>query len=310
MNASRQSHPGWLPVVVSGCVLGAGALSWLTWREHTDGLQAQAALRARIAARDFVVSQSPQPSEATEKSLRDELAAVRRATGAFSTALAGQSPAALEIAVPARPVDAYFELAAYVEKNRALAATARTTIAENERFGFTLYQTEGPAEDLLPAVARQAAALRHLLECLFESTPEALLAVQRERPRTMSQQAARHPGGEVRPTPVGTEAAGKDYFSIDPALSLFTPGETDTLAFRVEFLGRTSSLRGFLNSLGAFKLPLFVRSVEVEPLATAPATHASRNGEPDAALPAVAQNLSKFAVVVELVELVRRPTNP
>jgi hypothetical protein len=309
MNFLRQIHLGWLPVVVAGCVVGAGALGWLAWRERASGLKARVALQAKMAERDSAASQSPQPSEATVEALRAELAAVQRSSSGLATALAGQAPSALAASAPAKPVDAYFELAAFVEKNRALAAAARTTLPENERFGFSLYQAEGPAEDVLPAVARQAAVLGHLLECLFESAPQALLAVQRERPLTAAQLAVRRAGAEARPAPPAAEGAAKDFFALEPSLSLFAPGETDTTAFRVEFVGRTASLRGFLNSLAAFKLPLFVRSVEVEPLAAGQAIpSAGTNAE--ITLPVVAQNVSKFAVVVELVELVRRPTNP
>jgi hypothetical protein len=311
MNAPRSSHLSWLPILVVGCVLVAGALGWLAWQERANGYKAQAALRAKVAERDFAIAQSPQPSEATEKTLRDEVAALRQSMRSLATALAGQASASLESAAPANPVDAYFELATFVEKNRALAAAARTSLAENERFGFSLYQTEGPGLEILPAVARQAGVMRHLLECLFESSPHMLLAAQRERPLTSAQRAARRAGGDTRVAPVGSEAATRDYFAIDPALSLFAPGETDTMAFRVEFTGRTSALRGFLNALAAFKLPLFVRSVEVEPLASNQLPSAGPTGtESTAPLPVIAQNVSKFAVVVELVELVRRPTNP
>ncbi len=312
MSTARPSHPGWLALAVAGCMLGAGLLAWLGWRERAALQQAETALRAKAAERDRVAAQSPQPSAITVEKIETELAAVRRATVTLETALAGQSPALLEREMPAKPVDAYFELAAYVEKNRALAAAARTAVPENGRFGFAMHQTEGPTEDLVPAVARQSDVLRHLLEALFEAAPQALGAVQRERPLSAAQLTARRMG-PVRtvPTAATGETAPEDFFTLEPALSLFVPGQVDTLAFRLEFVGRTASLRAFLNSLAAFKLPLFVRSVEVEPLAsTATADAAGVDKAAEVAVPVVTQNLSKFAVVVELVELIRQPTGP
>lgn len=308
MTAVRPSSAGWLPVVVAGCVLGAGALGWLAGRERAALQQAERALRAKAAERDLAAAQSPQPSATTVERIEAELEDVRRATAALEAALAGPAPEA-----PGRPVDAYFELAAFVERNRALAAAARTAISESGRFGFASHQTEGPAEEVLPAVARQASALRHLLEALFESSPQALVAVQRERPLTAAQLAARRAGpGRLTPAPVAGEAAPQDFFVLEPALSLFIPGHVDTTAFRLEFVGHTASLRAFLNSLAAFKLPLVVRSVEVEPLAAAGRADAAASDRTagDVLLPVVSPNVSKFAVVVELVELVRRPTGP
>ena len=313
MSAFRQSTAGWLPMALTGCVLGAGALGWLAWKERAALQQAELALRAKAAERDLAAAQSPQPSAGTLERIEADLEAVRRATTALEAALAGQSPATLAVEVPSRPVDAYFELAAFVEKNRALAAAARTAVPENGRFGFASHQTEGPAEELLPAVARQVVAMRHLLEALFESSPQALVAVQRERPLTAAQLAARRTGpGRLTPTPVGGEAAPQDFFTMEPALSLFVPGQVDTTAFRLEFIGHTASLRAFLNSLAAFRLPLIVRSVEVEPLAPTGRADAAAPDRTagDVLLPVVSQNVSKFAVVVELVELVRRPTGP
>lgn len=313
MSAFRPSTAGWLPLALTGCVLGAGLLGWLAWRERAAWRQAELALRAKAAERDLAAAQSPQPSVSTIGRIEDELAAVRRTTAAMEAALAGQSPATLAVEVPLRPVDAYFELAAYVEKNRALAAAARTAVPENGRFGFASHQAEGPGEELLPAVARQMVVMRHLLEALFESAPQALLAVQRERPLTPAQLAARRAGaGRLPPPPAGGEAAPQDFFTMEPALSLFVPGQVDTTAFRLEFLGHTASLRAFLNSLAAFRLPLIVRSVEVEPLAPAgraDATAPDRTAG-DVLLPVVAPHVSKFAVIVELVELVRRSNGP
>ena len=83
------------------------------------------------------------------------------------------------------------------------------------------------------------------------------------------------------------------------------PGRVESEAFRLEFTGQTAVLRAFLNSLAALPRPVIVRRVEVEPLtAESGASTAPVAGAP---VPLVAQNLSKFAVVVECVELLPAP---
>jgi hypothetical protein len=73
-----------------------------------------------------------------------------------------------------------------------------------------------------------------------------------------------------------------------------------TDAFRVEFAGRTQTLRVFINALAASHLPLFVRSVRVEPM---PPEQTGASSNAAAPGPIVAQTSSKFAVVIEFVEL-------
>ncbi len=309
MSSTRSAPSGWFPVTVAACVLGAGLMGWLAWEERAAGLKAGAAFRSKLAERDQISAEDPQPSVETEQRIAEELTAVRHTVAALAAKLGVESPGIFETPAPTKPVDAYFELAAYVEKNRALAAAARTVLADHERFGFASHATQGPPEEMLPFVARQAAALGPLLECLFASAPRELLAVQRERPLAAGQWAARRAGGAPRPPKdSGVSGTAADFFSIDPALSLLAPGQTDTMAFRLEFTGHTSSLRGFLNSVAASPVPLFVRSVEVEPLAAPPSAGSAADTE--AVRPVVPPTVSKFAVVVELVELVRRPTSP
>jgi hypothetical protein len=72
--------------------------------------------------------------------------------------------------------------------------------------------------------------------------------------------------------------------------------------YRLEFTGRTPALRALLNGVAAASLPLVVRRVAVEPLAAnrpGPGTDAVVAGAP---VPLIAQDLSRFAVVVEYVD--------
>ena len=74
-------------------------------------------------------------------------------------------------------------------------------------------------------------------------------------------------------------------------------------AFRLEFTGQTHSLRTFLNSLAVSKQPFFVRCVEAEPLGLGAPAGSSSSPAGGAPVPLVAQNFSRFAVVVEYLEL-------
>jgi hypothetical protein len=303
MSGARPFHFTWLHAFFVGCSAVAVSLCWAAWSEHVAHQRAEAKLRAAAGERDRVGARSPQPSVETVAQIEAELAEVRRAAKSLESSLAGQWRESPDEPAAKKSVDAYFELAAFVEKNRALAAAARTLLAERERFGFAAYQTEGPPEELLPAVDRQRKALGPLLKALFESAPQALLAVQRERPSAPAQRAAR------AAYPAAGETAPQDYFAIDPALSLHAAGAVDTMAFRLEFTGRTASLRSFLNAVAASRLPFHVRSVEVDSLAGADTRRAEPGDVADAIhVPLVAPGVSKFAVVVELVELVRQPT--
>ena len=86
---------------------------------------------------------------------------------------------------------------------------------------------------------------------------------------------------------------------------LRVPGRLEGDAFRLEFIGQTTALREFLNALAAFKLPVIVRSVEVEPLnAQLPAAASAGPPAAGAPVPLVVQNFSRFVVVVELVRLI------
>jgi hypothetical protein len=149
--------------------------------------------------------------------------------------------------------------------------------------------------------------VQYLVEALIEARPQSLLAVQRERPLTAAQRMERNQLSTTGALPPAAPAArggqAEDFLELDPALSLRMPGRVDSDAFRLEFTGQTAALRTFLNTLAAFKLPVIVRSVEVEPVATgaAPVGPAGASGPSGAPVPLVAQNSSRFAVTVEYV---------
>jgi hypothetical protein len=287
----------WLGVVLVGCFLAGGIESWLLRVYYERATQATVRLENKRQERDWLARQSPAPSAANEQAIIEDLKLAAAALADLRETLQTR-PAARP---PDKPIDAYFDIAAFVEKTRGLAARARVTLRPEERFGFGAHRNEGPEAGLVPAVFRQRVAAQELVEALLEARPQELVAVHRERPQTA---AGRNPSGPVGPGPAhqsafGAEAA--DFFEFVRAESLRVPGRVESDVFRLEFTGQTPALRAFLNSLAVLKVPAIVRRVEVEPLSMDSAMMISQEG--GAAVPLVAQNLSRFAVTVECVEL-------
>ncbi|HKB56819.1 MAG TPA: Amuc_1100 family pilus-like protein [Lacunisphaera sp.] len=290
--------------VLLACVTVLAAEAWLLRRDRQLAARAVAALEQKKQERDWLARQSPTLSGENEQAIARDVAQAQQVLIALCSALQGKDGVLLEAAPPAKSIDAYFDIAAFVEKTRAIATRTQVMIKPDERFGFASHANEGPEADLVPAVFRQRVAGQYLVEALLESRPRALLAVQREHPLTAAQQAQRNrpsaSGVAAAIAPTGLAGQPGDFFDLDGQISLRVPGRVESEAFRLEFTGQTPALRALLNSLAAFKLPAIVRSVEVEPLAAgSPATAMLATGAP---VPLVPQNMSKFSVVVELIE--------
>ncbi len=261
--------------------LGAlGTETWFLLRERQRANRAGSLLQQKITEGEWLAKQAPAPTPQNEQAIAAELTDARQALAALRTTLQGADAGWLSARPPAKPLDAFFDIAGFVEKARAAAVRAKVRVAPNESFGFAAYSTEGPALEFLPQVYRQRLVAQRLLEALFEAHPMALLGLQLE-------------------APVAAVAAEKnrtgDYFSFTPSFPLRQPGQLDTLAFRVEFSGQTAVLRDFLNRVAGFPQPFVVRSVEVEPVTGFDSPVSAKAG------PLVRQTISKFAVVVELV---------
>lgn len=297
-------------VLVLG-VLAVAAEAWLLQQARQQAARALAGLEQKKQERDWLARQAPAPSEANEQAIAQDLAQAGRALAGLRAALQPREGKLSPPAAPVKPIDAFFDIAAFVEKTRALAARAQVMLKPEERFGFATHSNEGPGEEWVPAVFRQRLAAQHLVEALLEARPRVLVGVQRERPLTAAQRAQRNQPAPAAVTavnpPAGVTGGGvpADFFEFDGATSLRVPGQVESEAFRLEFTGQTPALRAFLNSLAALPLPVIVRRVEVEPLTTESAAPAVP--EAGAPVPLVTQNLSKFAVVVECVELLPAP---
>jgi len=294
-----------LGAVLPACTLALAAEGWLLAQARQQAAQALAGLQQKQEERAWLGRQSPALSEANEQAIVRDLAQAVQVRADLRLALQGRDPKILATPPPAKPIEAYFDIAAFVEKMRATAARARVMIKPGERFGFASHANEGPEADLVPAVFRQRLVTQYLVEALLEARPRLLVSVQRERPLTAAQRDLRNQPGQAKATapaaPNGAGGVAADFFEFDAPSSLRVPGGVESEAFRLEFTGHTPALRAFLNSLAALPLRVIVRRVEVEPLlgeTVSPAAPAA-----GAAVPLVTQSLSKFAVIVECVEL-------
>lgn len=285
---------------------------WQIYTTRERARRAAGQVEAKRAERDWLARQSPALSEENARAIAADVVAAEQRAAELRAAIAGK---AWLSAPPGRPVDGYFALASFTEKMRASAVREQVALRTEERFGFATYANVGPEPDLLAPVHRQCVVMQHLLKTLFEAHPRSLVAAVRERPLTEAQRTARRvamaaAAADATANEDSSRTAGQraDFFEPDPRLRLDAPGVADGELFRVEFTGQTQALRAFLNSLATSSLPLFVRAVEVEPEAADAAAPAS--GAPPAAtapVPLVTQNFSKFAVVVECVELAPAP---
>ena len=281
-----------LPLVLVLCSAIIGGELWWLGTAKRGAQRALAALEQKKQERDWLARRIPAPSAATEEAIVAELAALRNRIGSLRSALRSPSPEPLAVPAPLRPMDAYFELAALMERARAQAIASGAMLRPDESFGFASHANEGPAPDLLVQVYRQQQAVGLLLEPLFESRPRALLRVRRQPPSGAG---------------AAERAAGEDFFTMEPGLSVRRAGLIETEAVRLEFTGQTSTLRAFLGRLAHLRHPAVVRGVDVEPM---PPTGSMRPPPIDAPVPVVQQNLSKYTVTVEFVLLIPRPAQP
>src|SRR5690606_31963030 len=148
--------------------------------------------------------------------------------------------------------DSLFALTEFAERMRRKAVEAQVALKPQESFGFASHAHEGPPVEALLVVHRQQRTVQELLDTVLAVRPQALLAVNRERPP--AQEEGGGPAGRV------------DFFAPSPALLLRQPGLMETDAFRLEFTGQTDVLRDFLAALANLSWPVLVRSVEVESL--------------------------------------------
>lgn len=236
-------------VLLAVAFAGLGAGVYLSRRSMRTAEQ-----RLQRQQREWTAVQriSPSPTPTVASALTGDVAQAAATLETLQARLrGGKRAAALETAkVPVERMDAYFDLASYVERMRASAARHQVAVTADEHFGFSAYANGGPAKDRIPAVFRQRQVLEYLLEELMAVSPLRLEKVER------GALSADIPGRE----------AEQDLFAMDPNWSVRVPDFIDTLAFRISFTGETSVLRRWLDRLAKFELPVVVRMVEAAPL--------------------------------------------
>lgn len=144
------------------------------------------------------------------------------------------------------PIECYFNLGKEVESIRNEALLANIAINAKCYFGFTKYLgTEKlPAQETLIDLDRQAGIIRLIASLLIEAAPKEILFIKREA--------------------IKGEAVTDDdvfVFPLHQRLSLHEVFYSD--AFKVSFIGKTQTLRLFLNGIEAMRNPVFIRDVEI-----------------------------------------------
>ena len=330
--ASFKSHPIFYTSLILAGALTVGQ-AWLLFSQRSATQKAAAEIEQKKQTLSNFSFQNPFPSRenlalveteraAAETTLK-EIRSLLQATGEIAESIATAVP-------PGSSTDAYFDIANYVERLRAQARAAKVLFAADNRFGFASYTTTGPERGLIGAVFTQRQYAEYLIGALLNSKnpPKEFVSLQRQRPLTEAQQrqvaealAMGQPAPTFGESGGGSRESGGDFFGIDPRTSARVPGSVDTIPFRLTFVGNTAVLRDFLNELALFKVPVVVRSVEVESLAArtsstpAPQTTSLQDlfgGGPAAPNPAevvkplVEQVDSRFIVTVEIVSLVNK----
>ena len=325
--------------------LVAVGAAWCIW-DRAAAVRAAEQKLVRVRAQiQTVADAAPSPSRETAALIEADLNRAQRALATMQSELRGRGPSAARLAAtkpPAMRTDAFFDLATFVSKSRALAQKQGVLIGPGAaNFGFSLYANEGPETALIEPVFRQRLVVNYLVDALLAARPRALLAVQRERPLSAVERKARNEAliaaaadpAATPPAPLESATTqSSDYFDLDARLSAQAPGLVEVSGFRLIFTGQTAALRALLNQLASFELPIIVRSVEVEPAAgedivAAPADEAAappppatpaasivlsapvaKAAKPAATIaPLVAKAISKFTVTVEYVELAAGP---
>jgi hypothetical protein len=327
-----KQHPLFFALITAAALIAAVEIFFIFSRRAALR-DVEAKLTEEIQRVERFNTRRPVPSEISVRRVNEDLDTHSAALSELleSLNLGGGQEIALFRRAPASRTEAFFDLANFVERMRRQADQAEVGIRPEERFGFSAFTNEGPGPDQMQAVYRQRRIMEELLNSLFAAQPRELVSVQRERPGAVANPAVEESdfgcfdgptGGGRRPPRGGGQDSG-DIFAMDPAVSARSPGFVDTMAFRFTFVGQTSSLRSFLNSVASSDLPLVVRSVEVGPVGGQQAQMQPRptrrppaggmdlfaapqmDGGPDArpvAVPLVSENFSRFTVTVEFLE--------
>lgn len=278
---------------------------------------ANAQLKSSMSKADASAKQTPAPSQenldaATKnvEELKAELADVDHTLQ--------DTPLKIDN-IPTKDFDLLSQITSYQDKLNELAKGKGVLLPTGDytsyTFGMSLYLGRGvtaPPADKFAAVFKQVKVLDYILGHLMEDAklPEQkmkIVSIQREDVTAV----AGVNGATVAPTEGGTTS---DFFTIDPTITARVPGAINTLAFRIQFIAYSESLRILLDNLAKFELPLVVRSVNVEPASAdkaltgvTPRLSAAATAEANARKPIISENFSQFTLVIEYIELPAPP---
>jgi len=276
---------------------------------------AETHLAARTAARSMTQKQhemrrlaalTPAPTAAQAAEILGDLAEAEGKLAALETAAWNRETTARLLATaatgPVSRAEAFFVLAEFVRHMRELAGRSGVVVGTTEQFGFSAYSHAGPENDLAAPVLRQCRITGYLLEALFGSHIQRLVAVQRAPPAQIKSGIA---GAEMKDS--GDGRARADYLAIDQRFSIGEPDMIGAMAFRLTFVSDTAALRGFLNRLAAGGIPVVVRTVEVELVRETPSARRAAAGSADPLEMIVRPASSRFTVTLEFCEINQPP---
>ncbi len=301
-------------IVVVLCLLACGAGAFLAFSASGKVSSAEQQVSSAQSQLNSLLNAAPAPTEANVDASRENVANLAGELKAIREEL--QRGSRLQLSSDGVSVMAGIQQYISDYQRRAAAHTNAEgepdpiEIEDDFAFGFEQYIDEATVLDdakRIPRLDKQRQILSYLVNQLMASSPESIDAIGRELvefPANMQNE--------------------KDGFTISPAISARVPGAIETMAFSLSFRGYTTSLRSFLNNLAKFELPIVVRSIEVErpsgsETVAAPAANNNLDsifgvfGGQDAAQeevpqeaqqPVISENISRFTVVVEFIEIV------
>lgn len=282
--ASFKSHPVFFTSLLLAGALTAGQ-AWLLFSQRSAAKKVAVEIKQKQERLDAFGRANPFPSRENEKAIEEDRAGIEKIRDEIRGRLRATGPVAEKIAsatTPASATDAYFDIASFVENMREVAQKAGVSVAPTNRFGFAVYASTGPTRELIPQVFQQRLYSEYLLEALLRSGPTSFVSLQREQPLTAAQRREAEEA-ELAGQPIARSSdasATGDYFVIDPRTSARVKDFVETIPFRLTFTGSTDSLRFLLNELVTFKIPVVVRSVEVEPVKSTADSAARRPAAP------------------------------
>jgi len=322
-----------LTAVLALCVAAFAVESFFLWRFNTQVTVAQRNLQTAQSTAQNLEKASPAPTDdnkaAALKNVDDLQATLDKVTKTLS-----DTP--LKVTdIPTNGADLLIDIQSYVTNLQAKAKDRDVTLPADPNFAFGMSMYVGkvspPAPDKIAAVYTQMKVLDYILghlmgDAKLDDQKMKITSVMRENVAAMSS------GPGAAPV-VATDSSVTDVFVIPPSLSARGPG-VNTLAFQIEFVGYTESLRLLLTDLKNFEMPLVVRSIQVEhadesefdssatPTAAAPspelnlprtataAERAAARADAAARKPVVAENLSRFTLVIEYIQLPQPAPTP